>query len=278
MACNISIITVVFSERKHIGQTIQSVLNQSYTNVEYVVVDGGSTDGTLDVIREHEEDIAYWESGQDSGISNAFNRGIKHAKGEYVALLNGGDWYRSSALSDIAAAIEEYPEADVLYGDVAMIDDDGAVKYVRQGQSDLTASHFRYRMPTIPHPTVFARRECYLQNPFDEALKYAMDYKWIRQLYEQGYRFRYLENTDPIANMRVSGRSNDGYDKTLAEVHNIARDFGDEPSISYLYNCVFRANRFRARKLLSSSTWGSKSVDAYRKLNVMLGLKRWKVD
>jgi len=278
MACNISVVTVVFNEKDYIGQTIQSVLRQSYPNIEYIVIDGGSTDGTLDVIREHEKDIAYWESGKDSGISNAFNRGMGHTTGEYVALLNGGDWYRFSALSDVAEATEEYPEANVLYGDVAMIGDDDAMEYVRQGQSNLTASLFKYRMPAIPHPTVFARRECYLQNPFDEALNYAMDYKWIRQLYEQGCKFRYLEHTDPIANMRISGRSNDDYDKTLAEVHSIALGFGDAPSISYLYNRVFRANRFRIRKQLSSSTWGRKSVDAYRKLNVMMGLKRWKVD
>ena len=89
----VSIVTIGYNEYDQIEQTLSSVRHQTYNQIEHIVIDGGSTDGTLDIIHDYEDSLAYVESGQDSGISNAFNRGIQQATGDLVALLNAGDWY-----------------------------------------------------------------------------------------------------------------------------------------------------------------------------------------
>jgi hypothetical protein len=98
----ISIITVVFNAADHMEQTIQSVLGQSYDNVEYIIVDGGSTDATVDIIRKYEHAIDFWMSEPDGGIYDAMNKGVKLSSGYYVALLNASDWYDEHLLDSIA--------------------------------------------------------------------------------------------------------------------------------------------------------------------------------
>lgn len=89
----ISIVTVSYNAAKTIEQTIKSVINQTYSNIEYIVIDGGSTDGTVDIIRKYEDRIAYWVSEPDGGIFDAMNKGIKVATGEVVGIINSDDWY-----------------------------------------------------------------------------------------------------------------------------------------------------------------------------------------
>ena len=91
----ISIVTVVLNDAKHLEQAIKSVLGQTYDNIEYLIIDGGSTDGTLDIIRKHEKAIDYWVSEPDSGIYDAMNKGVSLATGDLIALLNSDDWYET---------------------------------------------------------------------------------------------------------------------------------------------------------------------------------------
>src|ERR1700742_4639960 len=89
----VSVVTVVYNGAKHLEQTINSVLNQSHKNVEYIIIDGGSTDGTLDIIKRYEDKIDYWQSERDGGIYFAMNKGVSLAKGELIGILNADDFY-----------------------------------------------------------------------------------------------------------------------------------------------------------------------------------------
>ena len=98
----VSVVTVVFNGEKYLEETIQSVINQTYDNVEYTLIDGGSTDGTVDIIRKYEDKIAYWISEPDNGIFDAMNKGADKATGEYIYYLNAGDvFYSRNTLFDI---------------------------------------------------------------------------------------------------------------------------------------------------------------------------------
>ena len=89
----ISVITVVYNGEKYLEETIQSIINQTYDNVEYIIIDGGSTDGTVDIIKKYEDRIDYWVSEKDKGISDAFNKGVKVAKGDYINFQGDGDGF-----------------------------------------------------------------------------------------------------------------------------------------------------------------------------------------
>lgn len=105
----ISIITVVYNGEKYLEQTIQSVINQTYKNIEYIVIDGGSTDGTLDIIKKYEEHISYWVSESDKGLYDAMNKGIGVAKGELIGMINSDDWYELEAVEIMAEAYKNNP-------------------------------------------------------------------------------------------------------------------------------------------------------------------------
>ncbi len=122
-----SIITVVFNGEKFLEQTIQSVINQTYKNIEYIIIDGGSTDGTLDIIKKYKDKIDYWASEKDEGIYDAMNKGIKVAKGKYLAFINADDWYEDNALNHVFSAYSQNQNIDFFYGNLNFIKDGGEV-------------------------------------------------------------------------------------------------------------------------------------------------------
>lgn len=272
----VSVITVCLNERKHIEQTILSVLGQTYPNVELVVIDGGSEDGSLDIISKYKDQLVYWESGKDRGISDAFNRGACRATGEVIAFLNGGDWYAPQTVEMVLKELQRQPRIDICYGDVAMVGENGESLYVRTGAQDLSDRSFRYGMPSVPHPTVFARRRWVVGYPFVDDLSYAMDYEWMRRVHGKGARFFYARSMSPLAYMRVAGKSNDNYHKTLREVHKISMSYGDDSLVSFAYNRVFRMGRYTIRSWLETSRLGCRIVALYRRLLVSVGWRNWK--
>lgn len=113
-----SIITVVLNNKKTFEETIKSVFNQSFRNYEYIVVDGGSTDGTLDIIKKNEDKIDFWLSEKDNGIYDAFNKAIRISKGKYIGIINSDDVYTKDALSIIYKYIEQDKSLDFIFGSV----------------------------------------------------------------------------------------------------------------------------------------------------------------
>jgi len=177
----VSVITVVYNNRKHLEETIRSVLSQSYDPVEYIIVDGGSTDGTLDIIREYGDRIDFWRSEPDEGISDAMNKGVRLATGDLIAHLHSDDYYKDDGtLSAVAGELLRHPGALWLTGGIDIVDPGGRVLQT------VTGRKYSYRKLVrgnfILHPATFVTREGFGKaGLFDPAYRYSMDYDlWLR--------------------------------------------------------------------------------------------------
>jgi len=193
----VSIVTVVYNGEKYIEHTIRSVIDQSYKNIEYIVVDGGSKDNTVSIIKSYESHIAKWVSEKDEGISDAFNKGIAMATGEIVGIINADDWYEKDTVQTIVDNIRDY---DIVYGDLQMWKG-GAKDYLLKGDHT-----FLEQEMTVTHPTLFVKRECYLKyGAFDKSFKCAMDYDLALRFKVKGCTFKYVPAV--LSNMRWDGVS-----------------------------------------------------------------------
>jgi len=193
----VSIITIVYNGEKHIAETIRSVAAQTYPNIEYLIIDGGSTDGTLSVIEQFRGHVNSLVSEKDEGISDAFNKGIRRASGEIVGIINADDWYEPDAVELVVTLMGN---SDIVYGDLRLWRSDG-VDDIRKGDHTRLCKEM-----TVNHPTVFIRRECYERfGLFDKQYRCAMDYDLLLRLYTAGCRFYYLPRV--LANMRWGGMS-----------------------------------------------------------------------
>ena len=170
----VTVITIVYNRAEYLAGTIESVLEQSYDNVEYVVIDGGSTDGTLDIIRKYEHAIDYWVSEPDSGISDAFNKGIIASTGKWVNFMNCADKFTSpDAIEESISHIDD--KADVIFGKANVIDSAG--KILLTAGKPFDQEKF-YRRMSIPHQSAFHNRHYFEQyGLFDEHLRMAMVYE-----------------------------------------------------------------------------------------------------
>jgi glycosyltransferase involved in cell wall biosynthesis len=211
----VSIVTIVYNGEKYLEQTIQSVLNQTYSNIEYIIIDGGSTDDTIDIIKKYSDQLAYWISEKDSGISDAFNKGIKKAKGEIVGLINADDWYEPNAVETAVKSLQKY---DIVYGDIRLWKNE-------KPDVVFTGSHKHLvKEMTINHPTVFVTHNCYLKyGLFDTKYKYAMDYDFLLRLYTNGCSFVHVPSI--LANMRWDGTSDQHWFKACSEVLQIKNKY-----------------------------------------------------
>ncbi len=204
----ISIITVALNSQSTIAQTIESVFAQDYNNVEYILIDGGSNDWTLDIINNYVNDIDYFISEVDNGIYDAMNKGIKASTGDIVGILNSDDVYENNfVLSDIARIFSQ-KEIDCLYGDLVYVKTSNASEITRYWKS---GSFNQLKLNTgwmLPHPTLFVKKELYtLYGVYNTELKSAADYEIIlRFLKKYNSVIEYLPKI--LVKMREGGYSN----------------------------------------------------------------------
>ena len=206
-----SIITIVFNGVEYLEGTIQSVLRQSFRNFEYIIIDGGSTDGSVDLIKKYEGSLSCWVSEADRGISDAFNKGIARARGRFVGFINADDWYNFDTLRVAHSILHSDPSVDVL---------SGAVDYWENGY----ASHRSYSNPillakemTINHPSSFTRRELFDRfGQFNRSFKYAMDYEFFLRVHSQA---NIASHDQAFANMRLIGVSHRNRRVAIKEVY-----------------------------------------------------------
>ena len=129
----ITVITPSFNQAAYLEQTISSVLDQGYPNLEYIIIDGGSTDGSVEIIRKFEDRIAYWVSEKDRGQAHAINKGIQRATGDIIAYLNSDDYYLEGSLARVAEHFSRHPDVDLIHGRCRIVDERGVKIGERKG-------------------------------------------------------------------------------------------------------------------------------------------------
>jgi len=182
------------------------VLLQQYENIEYIVIDGGSTDGTVDLIQQYEplfseKNYSFkYTSEQDKGIYDAMNKGIKLCSGDLVGIINSDDWYEPKALLTVADTYLSNAESDVFHGVLRNVDTDDVTTSVLGYSASMLKSHM------IQHPTCFIKRSIYdTFGLFDTTLRSAADYEFMLRLWTNGCKFKFIESI--LANFRAGGIS-----------------------------------------------------------------------
>ena len=177
----VSVVTPSFNQARYLEATIQSVLSQAYPNLEYIIVDGGSTDGSLEIIRKYANRLAWWVSEKDQGQTDALNKGFGRCRGEIFAWLNSDDTYEPGALSSAVKLLQADPEIGLVYGGANYINETGRVigKYPA-AQTDLR--RLRQGYVHIPQQASFFRADLWQSvGPLDPSFYFAMDYDlWVR--------------------------------------------------------------------------------------------------
>lgn len=205
-----SVITINYNNCDGLRKTIESVVNQTYTDFEYIVIDGGSTDGSVEVMREYSDRIDYWISEPDKGIYNAMNKGILKATGEYLNFMNSGDCFHSfDVLKEIAA--QKY-SADIITG--RRMNADKSLMMIDSGGEGVTMSLFYIR--TLGHQSSFIRKELLDKHPYDESFKIVSDWKFfIEALIFDNCSFQFTDII--VADMDLEGISSTNPELSLQE-------------------------------------------------------------
>lgn len=218
----ISIITVVFNGEKYLEETIQSVINQTYDNVEYIIIDGGSTDKTVDIIKKYEDKIDYWVSERDNGISDAFNKGVKVAKGDYINFQGDGDGFASpDVLEKVFQGINSKEDIFVS-ARISRIDEDGKEIFSSKHIENFDKKSLLFKM-SLPHQGLFTHKSYFEKyGLFDINNTFCMDYEHLLRAYKE---FPKVATKDIIvARWRADGLGNGRTLEIYKEYDKIKRD------------------------------------------------------
>ncbi len=197
----ISIITVTYNASALLEKTILSVTEQTYNNVEYIIIDGDSTDTTVTCIKKYNDQLAYWESKPDRGIYHAMNKGVAKATGAWICFLNAGDVFDDEfVIEKMVAAIPTNESAKILYGDVITLGKDGGYK------NKIAAAPCNKHRMYFCHQSAFVLTSLLKVHPFDESYKMSADFKFFKESYYRGDGF--LHMPFPVAIYDKSGISN----------------------------------------------------------------------
>ena len=213
----ISVVTVCYNAAAVLEETMLSVLNQTYPNVEYIVIDGGSTDGTVDIIKKYAHRLAYWVSEPDKGIYDAMNKAIVAATGQYINFMNAGDkFYDENAISEVVSQLD--PESDIVYGDNISI-----LKNSRYRKISCEVGGLAKGMPFC-HQSVFVRTAYHKLHPFCTKFKAAGDYNFFyNALFVNSVKFQYIPIVVSVYDGR-EGMSKDNYWLTYKEYLTIRNE------------------------------------------------------
>jgi glycosyltransferase involved in cell wall biosynthesis len=226
----VSIVTITMNAAATLERTIASVRAQTYPAIEQIFVDGGSTDGTVEIIRRHARAQDYWISERDKGISDAFNKGIALARGDFILILNADDWLSPDQIEVSVKALRE-SGVDFVFGDLIFYQGETPL-FRYQGDPDYARVVHR-RWPSVGHPTLLATRFCFERvGLFDTLYRNAMDYDWLLRLHLAGGRGLYRKTI--VANMTHDGVSNLQFRRTIDEIRQIVVAHGRNPFVAGL--------------------------------------------
>lgn len=184
----LSIITINYNNLEGLKRTVNSVLAQSFEDYEWIVIDGGSSDGSKDFLEQNASNFSFWCSEPDSGIYNAINKGISYAKGEYVQFLNSGDWLYSE--DTLLRVFSKRYSADVLFGDMIQVTDVSSqlIHYPK----DLPLSFFLY--DSLCHQACFYKRDVFINNLYDESFRIVSDWAMNIKLILEGKKYEHIDS------------------------------------------------------------------------------------
>jgi glycosyltransferase involved in cell wall biosynthesis len=223
----LSVITIVYNNVRDIERTVLSVLNQTYPNIEYLVIDGASSDGTLDILKHYESRITTLISEKDSGIYDAMNKGLALAKGDYVLFMNSGD--EIYALDTVEKLFASSADADIYYGETEMYDEDWNSLGQRRHKAPeaFTWRDFKYGM-SISHQAIYIRKS--LTEPYDLSYKLSSDIDWILKAAKKAKRIVNVKTY--LAKYLVGGMSKKKHRQSLVERFRIfTKHYGLIPTI-----------------------------------------------
>jgi glycosyltransferase involved in cell wall biosynthesis len=204
----VSVITAVYNNKQYLGDCIESVLAQSFRELEYIIIDGASTDGTLDIIKKYAGRISKWTSGPDSGIYDALNKGIKAATGDIIGFIHADDIYaHDKVLARVVSEMTQH-NVDSCYGDLLYVDKKNTERIIRYWKSRHYREGLFQRGWMPPHPTFFVRKEIYERHgSFNTDFRIASDYELMLRFLEKE-KISTLYIPEVLIKMRVGGASN----------------------------------------------------------------------
>src|SRR6267143_4778773 len=189
VAPKISIVTPSFNQGTYLERTLRSVIGQNYPNFEYIVQDGGSSDGSVDILKKHGDSLKHWESARDGGQHYGINLGFRHATGEIMAYLNSDDFFLPGTLAYVADYFSRHPEVDVVYGHRIIVDEEDREigRWVMPRHDNEVLSWVDY----VPQETLFWRRRIWdkVGGQIDESFQFAMDWDLLIRFRDAGARF-----------------------------------------------------------------------------------------
>jgi glycosyltransferase involved in cell wall biosynthesis len=235
----ITIVTVVLNGEKTLEETILSVINQTYTNIEYIIIDGNSTDCTLDIIKKYEDKIDYWISEPDDGIYFAMNKGIDLATGEWLNFMNSGDYfYTKTILQNIFE--KENIEADIIYGDIFCIYSFGS--FVQKAKP---INYIKKRMP-FSHQASFVKTKIIEKCKFDETYKISGDHLFFYNCYVNNKKFEYY----PLVIAAYDANYGISSNNYLLLYYEIAREKGIEKKAAWKIGYGIYCNIYNFKSLI----------------------------
>lgn len=209
----VSVVTVVRNDSEGLQKTMDSVISQDYPRIEYILVDGASTDDTLGVLRRRQDEVSCWISEPDKGIYDAMNKGARLASGEYVNFMNAGDTFASP--DTVSKVFSARPTAELLWGDCI-------IEKERKEEYDCARNVIRrlHRQMTVSHQSLFTRRTILLKRPYDESLRIAADYDFLCERLLAGASWEY--RPFPVSRINDTGASAKRYLTSIREKRQIA--------------------------------------------------------
>lgn len=284
----ISIVTPSYNQGDFIEETIRSVLLQGYPNLEYILIDGGSSDNSVDIIKKYGQYLAYWVIEADSGQSNALNKGFRKATGELIGWQNSDDYYHFNSLRCAAQAIKNYENVEVIYGSTDNVDSNG--KFIRAYP---VSSFDIYKL--IPYlnmcnQSMFFSKKIFEQcNFIDESFKHGMDQEFLLRLAIKDYKFQFIPEMIGYYRVHENSKGTKQYDICLKDCLSIYKSIYLNTELPIKFRekslqCIRSAcldsfgkmelDIFResVRGLVSTAGWSSLSLElSYKYLLSLLG-------
>lgn len=235
----VSIITVVYNGEANIENTIRNVLNQTYTDIEYIVIDGASSDNTVNIIKRYSDKISFWLSEPDEGIYDAMNKGINLAHGKWIMFINAGDTFESSStVADVFNLYDQFNDADIVFGDINLITNN-QVKLLKQNKKQIA-------FESICHQSQIIKLETLKRYYYNINFKIYADYDFQLKIFENDKsKIKYIPLT--IANYDTSGVSALPFYKFLFQFKKVV-DSNVRPPRKYLF--YFQAIIFSIKSIL----------------------------